>query len=336
MMRSDPKPNDPCPCGSGRKYKKCCRARDRLDRLRGRTAGPDSAAALRVPTVTKGRVGPPRPVPDSIIRPDYAVTGQPGGGHYPLVKSPAAIDGMRAACRAARRVLETTKAAVGVGVSTDELDAVAHAAYLAEGGYPSCLNYHHFPKSICTSVNEVICHGIPDSRPLAAGDIVNIDVTIYLGGFHGDCSETVAVGDIDDGSRRLLEVTRECLRRGIAAVEPGSRNFAIGKAIQAHAEAQGYGVVRAFVGHGIGETFHMKPQVPHYYDRRMRERLRPGMTFTIEPMINQGGYHHRLWEEDGWTAVTEDLRRSAQFEHTVLVTEEGVEVLTRGEDEPAL
>ncbi|HEY8544938.1 MAG TPA: type I methionyl aminopeptidase, partial [Acidimicrobiales bacterium] len=193
--------------------------------------------------------------------------------------------------------------------------------------YPSPLNYGGFPKSLCTSVNEVICHGIPDDRALRDGDIVNLDVTIYLDGVHGDTNATYPVGRIDEASARLIRVTRECLERGIEAVKPGRPINVIGKAIQTHAEEHGYGVVRAFVGHGIAEQFHTDLQIPHYYDQRATTIIEPGMTFTIEPMITMGAWQHQMWD-DGWTAVTVDRRRTAQFEHTLLVTDDGVEILT--------
>jgi methionyl aminopeptidase len=238
---------------------------------------------------------------------------------------------MRRACRAAAEVLAEVGAAVRPGVTTDELDRIAHEACIARGGYPSPLNYGGsvmpFPKSLCTSVNEVICHGIPDSTVLADGDIVNCDVTIYLDGVHGDTNRTFLVGEVDEASRRLVEVTQECLDRGIAAVRPGAQVRDIGRAIQAHAEGQGYGVVRAFVGHGVGTSFHCEPQVFHYDNPQARQVLRPGMTFTIEPMITIGDWHHEMWD-DGWTAVTRDRSRTAQFEHTLLVTDDGAEVLT--------
>jgi methionyl aminopeptidase len=234
---------------------------------------------------------------------------------------------MRRAGRAAAEVLEEVRRAIRPGVTTDELDAVAHEACIARGGYPSPLNYHGFPKAICTSVNEVILHGIPDSRALAAGDIVSVDVTIFLDGVHGDCCATYGVGDVDEGSRRLLRVAEECLRRGIAAVRPGRPVSDVGRAVQAHAEAAGYGVVRSFCGHGVGEDFHGEPQVLHYYDPRASDPMEEGMTFTVEPMITEGTHRHVLWP-DGWTAVTADGRRAAQFEHTVLVTAKGAEVLT--------
>jgi methionyl aminopeptidase len=214
-----------------------------------------------------------------------------------------------------------------------EIDRIVHEGYLARGGYPSTLNYHGFPKSLCTSVNEVILHGIPDSRPLANGDIVNLDVTIYLDGVHGDCSVTFFVGDVDEASRRLVRITRECMEIGIAAVRPGRPISDVGRAIEKHAAAHGYGVVRAFCGHGIGEDFHMEPQVLHYYEPRVRTIMEEGMIFTIEPMLTAGRPEHIVWP-DGWTAVTVDGGRAAQFEHTVLVTRDGAEILTVTGDAP--
>jgi methionyl aminopeptidase len=244
------------------------------------------------------------------------------------VQSADVIARMRVAGALAAEVLLEVGAAVAVGVTTDELDAVAHDAYIARGGYPSPLGYRGFPKSVCTSVNEVICHGIPDDRALVDGDIVNLDVTIFLDGVHGDTNATFPVGHADAESLRLIEVTRECLERGSAAVRPGRPFTDIGAAIQPHAEAAGFGVVRAFVGHGIGEQFHTDLHVPHYYEPRLTTEMEEGMTFTIEPMITMGAYEHDLWD-DGWTAVTVDRRRTAQFEHTMVVTADGVEVLTR-------
>ncbi|MBA3846994.1 MAG: type I methionyl aminopeptidase [Planctomycetes bacterium] len=331
-----PGPNDPCWCGSGRKYKKCHQARDLVADLGGASARPVIASPGDPRAVRSGTITPRRTVPPAIPRPDYAVSGRPGGSRIKnLIKTPEQIERMRRACRAAREVLDEVTAAVRPGITTDALDVIAHEGYIKRGGFPSTLNYHGYPKSICTSVNEVICHGIPDSRPLGDGDIVNVDVTIFLDGMHGDLSETVLVGEVDAESRALVATTLECLMRGIGAVKPGGLLRDVGRAIQDHAEAHGYGVVRAFVGHGIGEVFHMDPQVPHYHDPALTTRLQPGTTFTIEPMINQGRWEHRLWN-DKWTAVTIDGRRSAQFEHTVLVTERGVEVLTLrdGEAQP--
>jgi methionyl aminopeptidase len=228
-------------------------------------------------------------------------------------------------------VLVEVGAAVAPGVTTDELDRLCHEAVLARGAYPSPLAYggpdNPFPKSICTSVNEVICHGIPDDRPLRDGDIVNLDVTVFREGVHGDTNATFAVGDIDPESARLVTVTRDCLALAIDAARPGQPLNVIGQAIQAHAEANGFGVVRDFVGHGVGRQFHTGFSVPHYYDPRATTILEPGMVFTIEPMITAGSWRVRMWP-DGWTAVTADQRRTAQFEHTVLVTDAGGEILT--------
>jgi methionyl aminopeptidase len=235
---------------------------------------------------------------------------------------------MRIAGHAAREVLLEVGAAVRVGITTDELDRICHEAYISRGGYPSTLDYKGYPKSLCTSVNEVICHGIPDDRELVDGDIVNCDVTIYKHGVHGDCSATFLVGDVDDVGRQLVQVTYECLWKGIDVVRPGARINEIGRAIQEHAEANDFSVVRAFVGHGVGETFHTAPSVPHFYDPHADTLIESGMTFTIEPMINEGSWElGRIWP-DGWTAPTRDGSRSAQFEHSLLVTPTGVEVLT--------
>jgi methionyl aminopeptidase len=228
----------------------------------------------------------------------------------------------------ARDVLADTGAAVAPGVTTDELDRVAHDAHVTRGVYPSPLGYRGFPKSVCTSVNEVICHGIPDDRPLAEGDIVNVDVTVFVDGVHGDTNATFLVGRVDPKSKRLVQVTRECLDLAIDAVRPGDPVSAIGRAIEQHAHANGFSVVRTFVGHGIGEVFHGPPQVPHYHDPAAATVLEPGMTFTIEPMITMGGIEPVIWD-DGWTAVTADGSRTAQFEHTVLVVDAGADVLTR-------
>jgi methionyl aminopeptidase len=278
--------------------------------------------------VRPGTVSPTRPVPASIRRPPYVATGgNPSGRKLEPLRDPAAIERLRAACRAARRVLDGLAPAVRAGVTTDDLDAVAHDLYIAEGGYPSPLGYRGFPKSICTSVNEVVAHGIPDDRPLADGDVVNCDVTIYLGGMHGDCSATFLVGDVAPDVRRLVDVTATCLEVGVAAVLPGGRVRDIGRAIQACAHQHGFGIVRELVGHGIGEEFHSPPHVHHYDEPRDSTRLRAGMAFTIEPMLTLGDPDVVQWD-DGWTIATLDSSPSAQFEHTVLVTETGVEILT--------
>jgi methionyl aminopeptidase len=327
--------NDPCWCGSGRRYKRCHRLAD-LDPARAAAdqARREELERLQASGVRPGRISPRRAVPAHIPRPDYALDkhGRPRTRESARPKDPETIELMRRAGRAAAEILQAAGAAVKPGVTTDELDAVVHEECLRRGGYPSPLGYGgavmSFPKSVCTSVNEVICHGIPDSTVLVDGDIVNCDVTIYLDGVHGDTNATFLVGEVDEQSRRLVEVTRECLDLGIAAVRPGRRVRDIGRAIQDHAESLGYGVVRAFVGHGIGRSFHSDPQVFHYDNPAARTELVPGMTFTIEPMITLGGWQHEMWD-DGWTAVTVDRSRSAQFEHTLVVTDDGAEILTQ-------
>jgi methionyl aminopeptidase len=234
---------------------------------------------------------------------------------------------MRAAGAAAADILLHVGPFVEPGVTTDRLDAIVHDKTVELGGYPSPLNYRGFPKSVCTSVNEVICHGIPDSRPLADGDIVNIDVTIYLDGVHGDTSVTFLVGEVDEHSKTLVRETRNALYRAIDVVRPGMPVNEIGRVIEAHAHKHGLGVVREFIGHGIGTEFHGVLQIPHYYDPRARTVLEEGMTFTIEPMLTLGDPALGVWDDD-WTAVTLDGRRSAQFEHMLVVTRDGAEVLT--------
>jgi methionyl aminopeptidase len=228
------KANDPCWCGSGRKYKRCHKGTE------GR--------------IQPGRVSPMRPVPPEIIRPDYAETGKPRAWVEPMVKSPDVIARMRVAGRVAAEVLVETGAAVRPGVTTDELDEICHQACIRRGAYPSPLNYQGYPKSVCTSVNEVICHGIPDDRPLADGDIVNLDVTVFLDGVHGDTNATYLVGEVDDTSQRLVTVTRECLELGIAAVRPGRPISDIGQAIERHASQHRFGSPSARSRSGSGTT----------------------------------------------------------------------------------
>ncbi len=285
--------------------------------------------------ITLGQLSPTRLVPAGIPRPEYAESGIPAArGRRDCTKTTAdELARMRVAGRVAREVLDAVLDAVAVGVSTDALDAVAHEAAIARGAYPSPLNYRGFPKSLCTSVNEVVCHGIPDDRVLADGDIINCDVTVYIDGMHGDCSETVFVGTPDEASLHLVRTTYDAMMAGIAVVKPGERFNTIGKVIGKLAKDAGLGVVKAFAGHGIGEHFHMPPSVAHYYDRTLRLRMEAGMTFTIEPMLNLGVGDCRILADD-WTAVTADRQRSAQFEHTVLVTRDGYEILTLGERSP--
>ncbi len=278
----------------------------------------------------QGAISPMRYVPDHIVKPPYAADGRVDRWAESRVKTPDVIERMRRACAAAAEILTLAGEMVRPGVTTDEIDVFVHDATIERGGYPSPLNYHGYPKSVCTSVNEIICHGIPDSRPLEDGDIVNLDVTAYIEGVHGDTNATFFVGDVDEESRNLVRVTEECLWRGIESVQPGRPLSDIGKAIENHAKKHRLGVVRSFIGHGIGEQFHTDVQVLHYYDSRGSMLMRPGMTFTIEPMITLGTWQHKSWDDD-WTAVTADGKRTAQFEHTVLVTDDGVDVLTGGE-----
>ncbi len=305
------KANDQCFCGSGRKFKRCHKA--------------------SFEPVRQGTIAPQRPVPDDIELPAYVVEGRVDRWDEPAVKTPDIIERMRRTGADAARILALTGAAAQPGVTTDELDRICHEATIEAGAYPSPLLYggpdNPFPKSVCTSVNEIICHGIPDDRELRDGDICNIDVTIFREGVHGDTNRTFLVGDVDEESRRLVRVTDESLLRGIEAVQPGRPFSDIGRAIQAHAEGEGFGVVRAFVGHGIGQQFHTDMHIPHYYEPGLTRIIEPGMTFTIEPMITVGSPDHTMWR-DGWTAATIDRKRTAQFEHTILVTDDGAEVLT--------
>lgn len=242
------------------------------------------------------------------------------------------IEKMRQAGRLAAQLLDYLAPMVEPGVSTQTLNDEAERWTIAHGAKSAPLGYNGFPKSICTSINEVICHGIPSPKQiLKDGDIINIDVTPILDGYHGDTSRTFIVGIPSPTAQKLVEVTEECLRLGIAAVKPGGRIGDIGAAIQEYAEGQGFSVVRDFVGHGISHIFHTPPQVPHFGVRGKGRKLRPGMVFTIEPMINEGTYEHLLLA-DGWTAITKDRKLSAQFEHTIAITEDGVEVLTRLDD----
>ena len=279
-------------------------------------------------SVAPGAVSPRRPVPAGIERPEYVDKPTPDKNLSPEVKDPETIELMRVAGRVAAQAREAAAAAIAPGVTTDEIDRVGHEFLLDQGAYPSTLGYRGFPKSLCTSVNEVVCHGIPDSRPLEDGDIVNIDITAYLGGVHGDTDATYLCGDVDEESRLLVERTREAMMRGIKAALPGRQVNVIGRVIESYAKRFGYGVVRDFTGHGIGRSFHSGLIIPHYdaaptYDTV----IEPGMTFTIEPMLNLGSDAWDMWDDD-WTVVTRDRKRSAQFEHTILITDSGNEILT--------
>ena len=294
---------------------------------RKRKGGTAVLAPPSDPPVMAGLVGPRRTVPAGINRPPYALTGEPGPSVSDVVRTPDEIDAMRRAGAAAAEVLLIAGSLVAPGVTTDSIDARVHEEALARNAYPSPLNYRGFPKSVCTSINEVICHGIPDSRQLRDGDIINIDVTLFLDGVHGDTSCTFLVGDVDDVSTMLVRETRTSLYDAIATVRPGAPFNAIGKAIETHAKKFGLGVVRDFIGHGVGTEFHSNLQIPHYYHPRLSRKMEQGMSFTIEPMLTLGAIECNIWDDD-WTAVTVDGRRTAQFEHTMVVTDDGVELTT--------
>nr|WP_152646290.1 type I methionyl aminopeptidase [Streptacidiphilus albus] len=274
-----------------------------------------------------GTLSPTRSVPARIPRPEYVGRKAPSPYTGPEVQSAETIEKMRIAGRIAARAMDAAAAAIAPGVTTDELDRIAHEYMCDHDAYPSDLGYRGFPKSICTSVNEVICHGIPDSTVLQDGDIVNLDVTAFIHGVHGDLNATYLVGDVDEESKLLVERTREATRRGIAAVRPGRQINVIGRVIESYAKRFGYGVVRDFTGHGINTSFHSGLIVPHYDSPHATTVIKPGMTFTIEPMLTLGTYQHDIWA-DGWTVVTKDRKRTAQFEHTMVVTETGTEILT--------
>lgn len=277
--------------------------------------------------VSPGVLSAHRAVPTHIPRPEYV--GRPGPAPYtgPEVKDAETIAAMRVAGRIAAQALQAVGEAVRPGVTTDALDRIGHEFLVAHDAYPSTLGYRGFPKSLCTSVNEVICHGIPDSTVLEDGDICNVDITAFVGGVHGDTNATFLVGDVDEESRLLVERTHEATLRAIKAVAPGRTLNVVGRVIESYAKRFGYGVVRDFTGHGIGTAFHSGLVVPHYDDPRADLVLEAGMTFTIEPMLTLGTYQWEMWD-DGWTVLTRDGRRTAQFEHTVLVTQVGAEILT--------
>jgi methionyl aminopeptidase len=266
-------------------------------------------------------------VPAHIPQPYYVAEREWKQRRETEIKDADTIARMRVAGRVAAQALEEVGRHVAPGITTDELDRIGHEFLCALDAYPSTLGYRGYPKSLCTSLNEVICHGIPDSTVLDDGDIVNVDITAFIGGVHGDTNATFLVGHVDEESRLLVERTEESLRRAIRAVVPGRGFNVVGRVIESYAKRFGYGVVRDFTGHGIGTLFHSGLVVPHYdlpdYDLVMQT----GMTFTIEPMLTLGAIDYDVWP-DGWTVVTKDRARSAQFEHTVLVTDTGVEVLT--------
>jgi methionyl aminopeptidase len=277
--------------------------------------------------LTPGTIGPERSVPASIARPEYVGKKAPTPYTGPERKDEQTIAAMRIAGRLAADALAEVGRAIAPGVTTDELDRIGHEYLCDHGAYPSTLGYRGFPKSLCTSLNEVICHGIPDTTVLQDGDICNIDITAFIGGVHGDTNATFLVGDVREDVRLLVDRTHEATMRAIKAVAPGRPISVIGRVIESYARRFGYGVVRDFTGHGIGTSFHTGLVIPHYDDESLTLVMEPGMTFTIEPMITLGTYDYEMWN-DGWTVVTADRKWTAQFEHTLLVTETGAEILT--------
>jgi methionyl aminopeptidase len=280
-----------------------------------------------VTAVAAATVSARREVPTHIPRPEYVDKPAPARFTGSEVKDADTIARMRVAGRLAAQARELVGSHVEPGVTTDELDRIGHEFLCDHGAYPSTLGYRGFPKSLCSSVNEVVCHGIPDSRRIEDGDIVNIDITAFLDGVHGDTNATFLAGDVDEESRLLVERTKEAMERGIRAVKPGRRINVIGRVIESYAKRFGYGVVREFTGHGIGSAFHSGLVIPHYDETFYDDVIEVGMTFTIEPMLNLGTHEWEMWD-DNWTVVTKDGQRSAQFEHTLLVTSDGAEVLT--------
>lgn len=289
-----------------------------------------------------------RVMPNNIRRPDYA--DHVGGvseselrdrkNHNNIrVYTSKELDGdygLRHACRMGREVLDEAGKAVRVGVTTDEIDRVVHEACIERDCYPSPLNYYNFPKSVCTSVNEVICHGIPDYREIKDGDIVNIDITTYnRGGYHGDLNETFLVGNVDDDGKRLVETSFKCLAAALDKVKPGTLYRDLGTAIHKVASKKKCSIVKTYCGHGIGSLFHTIPNVPHYHKNKAKGTMKAGHVFTIEPMINLGSHGDYTWG-DNWSAVTTDGKRSSQFEHTLLVTDTGYELLTARNNEPEM
>mmetsp|Transcript_63 Transcript_63/g.181 ORF Transcript_63/g.181 Transcript_63/m.181 type:complete len:438 (+) Transcript_63:115-1428(+) len=290
-------------------------------------------------SVRPGKQSPQRKVivssdVSSDLLPDYALDGRPKkGSNSPLlpwvieVKKPDEIEKMRASGKLAREILDLAGKAVKPGITTDEIDTIVHEAILEAGAYPSPLNYHGFPKSCCTSVNEVICHGIPDDRVLQEGDVVNVDITVYLNGYHGDCSEMFVAGNIDPAGKALVQATYDCWIKACEFVKPGRDYKELGAIMEDHIVPLGFSSVRNFCGHGIGSVFHTTPNILHYKNNEPNGQMATGHTFTIEPMICEGSSKVLNWPDD-WTATTVDGKRSAQFEHTLVVTPDGVEAMT--------
>ena len=275
-----------------------------------------------------GRISPKLDVPASIPRPEYVGKAVPSKFTGSNIKTPEQIEKIRHSGKIAAQAIELVGQNAKPGITTDELDKIAHNFLIENGAYPSTLGYRGYPKSICSSLNEVICHGIPDDTVLEDGDILNIDITAYIDGFHGDSNQTFLVGEVKPEVAELVERTREALARGIAVVAPGRSVNLIGRAIESYAKRFNYGVVRDFTGHGIGEAFHSGLIIPHYDSApKYSDEMQVGMVFTIEPMLTLGTYQWDMWA-DGWTVVTKDKSITAQFEHTLVVTETGADILT--------
>ena len=275
-----------------------------------------------------GRISPKLDVPASIPRPEYVGKAVPSKFTGSNIKTPEQIEKIRHSGKIAAQAIELVGQNAKPGITTDELDKLAHKFLIDNGAYPSTLGYRGYPKSICSSLNEVICHGIPDDTVLEDGDILNIDITAYIDGFHGDSNQTFLVGEVKPEVADLVERTREALARGIAVVAPGRSVNLIGRAIESYAKRFNYGVVRDFTGHGIGEAFHSGLIIPHYDSApKYSDEMQVGMVFTIEPMLTLGTYQWDMWA-DGWTVVTKDKSITAQFEHTLVVTETGADILT--------
>ncbi|MEE8434244.1 MAG: type I methionyl aminopeptidase [bacterium] len=312
--------NDPCWCGSGKKFKKC--------HMNGQpTMSRTTMSQTTAPRTTAPRTTAP---PTTAHRPSAPVDPWPKknkGGRETLRKTAEQIEGIRKAGSLASQLLDMLETRIEPGVTTGQINDWVHEATLEAGAVSAPLNYKGFPKSLCTSINEVVCHGIPGEEALKEGDIINVDVTPILHGFYGDSSRMYLIGKVSPEAEKLSRITKECMELGIAQVRPGGTVGDIGHAIQVHAEKHGYSVVREFVGHGTGVYFHEPPQIPHFGRRGHGPPLLPGMVFTIEPMINIGKWKVKILA-DGWTALTNDGSLSAQWEHTVAVTDEGVDVLT--------
>jgi methionyl aminopeptidase len=272
-------------------------------------------------------ISPRRPVPASIRRPHYVEKPKPADFDDPMVKDPDTIARMRIAGRIAADALVEVGRHVAPGVTTDELDRIGHEFLINLDAYPSTLGYKGYPKSLCSSVNEVICHGIPDGRPLEDGDVVKIDITAFKDGVHGDTCATFFAGTPSQDVKDLGERTREAMLRGISAIRPGRPVSVIGRVIESYAKRFGYGVVRDYTGHGVGPSFHTRPTILHYDEPRATTIMEPGMTFTVEPMLTLGSYDWVMWDDD-WTVLTKDGSWAAQWEHTVVVKDDGAEILT--------